>query len=304
MRSTSITKLGAGAAADRSCAEAKGKGLSAKRLAPCALRFALCPWPLRWLLPLAGGALAALVAAPGRGQQGLGADDYRLLPLRMHLLRAKAAPDLDCRLQDADARRILGKINGIWRQAGIQFYADAVLSEEAANQELYQGLGENRTDGHLRIIRPRGSMSDRTFHVYYVRQMRPNGICFQNSFELLFVKDTASLRKVPGGIDEDPPRVSAHEIGHALDLPHRQDTTNLMASGTTGTSLNEAEVKTTREAAERLPWHLKPADALAQADRLAAEQHRDQAAALYTALAALPDGTIAAAARKRSVGGG
>ncbi len=47
------------------------------------------------------------------------------------------------------------------------------------------------------------------------------------------------------------PRVTSHEIGHALSLNHRQDRTNLMASGTTGFSLNEAEIKAAREMAAK-----------------------------------------------------
>jgi hypothetical protein len=247
--------------------------------------------------------MLALGAAlsPGRGATDavLSADEFLILPLRMHLLRAKAAPDLDSRLTPADAERILGKINGIWRQAGIQFFAEGVLIEEAANQELYVGLGENRTEGHLRTIRPRESQSAEVVHLYYVRRMRPNGICLNGSPELLFVKDTAQLSRVPGGIDEPLPRVSAHEIGHALGLPHRQDMTNLMASGTTGTLLNEAEISISRRVATSFRWHLTPAAALALAERHRAEQKAATARALYAALAQLPGGDVARAARGR-----
>jgi hypothetical protein len=238
--------------------------------------------------------------APGQGQGVvLGADDYRLLPLRVHLLRSRTVPELNSKLQEADARRILGKINGIWKQAGLQFYAESILSEEAASQELYQGLGDNRTEAHLRLVRPRTSLSDQTFHLYYVAQMQPNGICLQSSYQLLFIKDTARLNKVPGGIDEDLPRVSAHEIGHALNLPHRQDVTNLMASGTTGVSLNDAEIATAREAAAGFSWSLKPGEALTLADGLAGEKRAPDAAAIYTALAGLPGGEVARTAQKR-----
>ncbi|MEI7821499.1 MAG: matrixin family metalloprotease, partial [Verrucomicrobiota bacterium] len=64
--------------------------------------------------------------------------------------------------------------------------------------------------------------------------------------------------------DEPLPRVTSHEIGHALSLSHRQDRTNLMASGTTGFSLNDTEVKAAREIAAKFQ---KPASAgAAQAD--------------------------------------
>ena len=119
----------------------------------------------------------------------------------------------------------------------------------------------------------------------------------------IFVKETARLNKVPGGIDEDLPRVSAHEIGHALSLPHRQDTVNLMASGTTGTGLNDSEIGKAREAAQAFSWCLKPAEALALADRLTLDKQASQAAAIYRVLGALPEGDLARMAREKLAGG-
>lgn len=247
----------------------------------CLLPFSLCLFPF---------------ASPARGQ-ALTADEFRLLPLRVHLLRAKKAADLHTDLQEADARRIVGKINGIWRQAGIQFFPEAILAEEAAGQEFLATLGPNRSEAHLRLVRPPASRSDQMVHLYYVGAMRPNGICLQGSYELLFVKESSRLNPVPGGIDEPLPRVSAHEIGHALNLDHRQDRVNLMASGTTGTSLNGAEIHTARQAAEGFSWHLKPAEALQRADRLKAANPAG-ANDLYATLAGLPGGEVVRAARE------
>jgi hypothetical protein len=104
-----------------------------------------------------------------------------------------------------------------------------------------------------------------------------------------FVKETASLRKVEGGIDEPIPRVTSHEIGHALGLRHRQDRTNLMASGTTGTSFNEAEVRIARGVARRNKGVITRAEAAARAGELERQGERASAKALRDVLGQLAD---------------
>jgi hypothetical protein len=244
--------------------------------------------------------LIAVLALAGnaRAESVFTADEYRLIPLRLHLLRAKEVAALHTTLTAEDARRILGKINRVWRPAGIQFYEESLRVEDAGAQSLYAGLGENRTEAHLRLVRPRNTLSDQAFHLYFLGEMGPNGICLDGSYQLLFVKQSAQLYPVPGGIDEHLPRVCAHEIGHALDLPHRQDTFNLMASGTSGTSLNEAEIAIARKAAAQWKWVLTPNVALATAERWESSEHT-RATALFTALAELPGGSVARRAKER-----
>ena len=106
--------------------------------------------------------------------------------------------------------------------------------------------------------------------------------------ETIVVKDTASLRKVEGGIDEPIPRVTSHELGHAFSLGHRQDNFNLMASGTTGTTLNAAEISQARESAVQREWILSAKIWQEKAATLVREGKPAEAGAIYEKLAALP----------------
>src|SRR6266480_4873995 len=158
-------------------------------------------------------------------------DDYLLVPLRVHLLSAKESLDISTTLTDKDIARILGKVNRVWAQAGLHFYLESLLKEEAASPELFLAHKGPAERIALLSLRPEETKASNLFHVYYLKQMTVNGIFLG---EAIFVKDTASLREVEGGIDEPLQRVTAHELAHAFGLAHRQDRTNLMASGTTG----------------------------------------------------------------------
>ncbi len=70
-----------------------------------------------------------------------------------------------------------------------------------------------------------------------------------------YVKDAKDVEKIAvKRNDAEQARTIAHEVGHQLGLPHRQDRTNLMASGTTGWTLNDTEIAALRRsAANRFP---------------------------------------------------
>ena len=103
-----------------------------------------------------------------------------------------------------------------------------------------------------------------------------------------FVQETAKLRPVEGGIDEPVPRVTAHELGHALGLPHRQDRTNLLASGTTGTLLNRLEVDSARQTAKSLSGVKTVAELQTEAAVAEKSGARRRARAIWTWLAEIP----------------
>jgi hypothetical protein len=210
-------------------------------------------------LLLVGGSFASIGGPvedpePREAAKPPAVEQFFVIPMRVHVLTSEELDEVDCGLTDADIARIVAKVNGVWNKAGIHFGLESIVREPAARVELFRLVLE-QSDGRpslgaYRLLTPRGSSRFEGMHVYYIHEFAVNGVYLGDG--VAFVKETAELRPVEGGIDEPLPRVTAHEIAHALGLEHRQDETNLMASGTTGTTLNSEEVKRARESAERL----------------------------------------------------
>jgi hypothetical protein len=232
-------------------------------------------------------ALSLLASAAGAQERAtaFAFEDFFLVPLRVHLLTATDRPDLATTLGEADFARFLPKMNQVWAQAGVHFYLESLVKEEGLHAAVTPDIVRARQHRWLLELPPPKSSATNAFNVYYVKEFSANGVYFPKG---IFVKDTASLKPIEGGIDEPLPRVTAHELGHALNLQHRQDTTNLMASGTTGTWLNAAEIKKSRAAAGKLAWIESAAAVKKKADELRAAQKDTEARALYQRLSTLP----------------
>jgi len=183
-------------------------------------------------------------------------DDFLLVPARVHLLRSKSADALHTLLKQEDVLRLFRKVNRIWNKAGLALDLESIVEEEADAA----GFDPDKGVEAWKAARPAASRAPGMLHVYYVRHLPVNGIYM--GADAIIVKDTAALRTVKGGVDEPIPRVTSHEIGHALGLAHRQDTINLMASGTTGWSLSDAEIDRARAWAAGQDWILGPDAAL------------------------------------------
>lgn len=223
-------------------------------------------------------------AFPQETTNGFAFTDFLLAPLRVHLLTATNEPAAHTTLTTNDVTRILGKVNRVWAQAGITFYLESLHVEAATNTDGFSENVKTNNDALLRL-RPEATKSTNVFHVYYLKQFGPNGICIRG---INFVKDTASLRPVEGGLDEPIPRVTSHELGHALTLPHRQNVTNLLASGMSGGWLNESEIKQARDAAKQKEWILPAREVLRKADELKLSRKTAEARDLCLRLQHIP----------------
>jgi hypothetical protein len=214
---------------------------------------------------------------------------FVVIPLRVHILSAPELPDVDCPLTDADIRRVVGKVNGIWRPARIHWELESIRHEPAAGKEAFRLAMEADELVDLDIYKrlaPVDSKAADGMNVYYIQRFSVNGVFLGQ--RTAFVQASARLRPVEGGIDEPLPRVTAHELGHALGLPHRQARTNLLASGTNGTSLNDAEIARARAHATSFPGASTVAGIREQAVAAETAGDRSRADAIRARLAALP----------------
>jgi len=192
----------------------------------------LLSWSLSWSL------IALLLSAPA----ATGAEEF-IIPVRIHLVHSDQDAAFTTTLTEVDIQRIMGKVNTIWAQANIRFAIESIGKTTALKPP---SDSHSAMFGSVVAAMPKDRLLEKGINIFYVKELTPNGF-YSNG--LIFVKDTARLTEVPGGLDEPIPRVTAHEIGHALSLQHRQEETNLMASGKSGFSLNEAEITATRVAA-------------------------------------------------------
>ena len=212
--------------------------------------------------------------------------EYLVAPVRVHLLVTKGELNLTTTLEPKDITRIFGKVNRIWGHAGIHLPVEKLITEPADNPNAYRQNYRSRQLRWLLALRPKASRAKDRFHLYYIKRFAANGVYLAG--DGMFVKDTARLHSVKNGIDEPIPRVSAHELGHAFTLRHRQAGTNLLASGTTGWTLNNAEIKQARAAAKKMKWIRPAPEILKEADALYKKGDKKKAAALYRQLATLP----------------
>lgn len=190
---------------------------------------------LIWLLPL-------------RSQEAF---SFIVLPVRVHLIQSAAHPRLQTTLNETEVRALFEEVNAIWSQAGIRFELEAVGVLSALNVAPKKWFEKDRN--WVKSAISTNFFSPTAIDVCFVGEMGPNGFFYG---EPVVVCEKPEFTKVKGGADNPVARVAAHELGHVLSLQHRQDHTNLMASGRNGVSLNQQEIKDARHRALQIVGRL------------------------------------------------
>src|SRR5438132_1108361 len=102
-------------------------------------------------------------------------EEYRIVPVRVHLLRDSETRAAVTTLTEKDVRRIFTKANGIWHAAGIHLWIESIVTEKPASTAGIEHAASIPAPSLL-ALRPAESRKNGMFHVYYIGEMSPNGI--------------------------------------------------------------------------------------------------------------------------------
>ncbi|WP_395739093.1 hypothetical protein [Prosthecobacter sp.] len=153
-------------------------------------------------------------------------------------------PRLQTTLTEKEVRALFAEVNTIWAPAGIYFELEGVDTLQAHEIPAKRWFIKDRN--WVKSAIPTHQFSPTAIDVCFVQDMGPNGFFYG---EPVVVCENPEFHKVTGGTANIVARVTAHELGHVLFLQHRQERTNLMASGKNGIALNRQEVQDARKRA-------------------------------------------------------
>lgn len=181
------------------------------------------------------------------------------LPIRFHLLGSSTSTALSTTWTNRDVTNLLRVVNGVWRQAGIQWYPESVIREEPLGGAQFDSLIADRiprTEHALTAFVPRQELLRPGWNVFLIRD-------FGRIAGGMFRPEILGVVLAQRGFGVDLPAAGrggatlAHELGHSLGLAHVacDSTRDIMAnacwSPTTVSTLTSAQIATAREQAQK-----------------------------------------------------
>jgi hypothetical protein len=223
--------------------------------------------------------------------QAPAADQFLIVPLRIHVLKTPKLELADCKLGDGDVTKVVRNLNSIWGKAGIFFGIESIVHEPAAQPDRFRLLIE-LNEGQIglsefQLLLPKQSRLFDGVHAFFFHELPFNGAYLGEDSAI--VQEGAALNAVAGGIDDPMARVLGHCYGRMFGLRVRNEpATSLLAMGTNGRDLDSGEVERARRVARTITGVLTVAD-LRKAAALAEGAGRaEQAKVLKSWLDAIP----------------
>lgn len=195
--------------------------------------------PRRWVATTHGGVYDCSIEA-GEQQpicskrKQPAADSLIRLPLRVHLLEASGVELITTTRTPAAIDTLVAVANGVWAQAGIQWYLESVFREAAPEGGVLEQMIAGtirRSREALVSIAPTGRLLRPGWNLFMIRDFGPigGGVFYSEISGILLAERGYGYELPPAGRGGT---TLAHELGHSLGLFHVacDSTRNIMAN--------------------------------------------------------------------------